>query len=230
MDTPLRLVLIEDHSALRQMLLRLLKGAGHQVRGYACVEDFDDDPGIEPVDVFILDVNLPGEDGLSLCARLRASSPRIGLIVLSGLVEPEQMGKGYRSGADLYLPKPFHADTLLPALQSLAHRVCTHPIDNTASVVLDERLSQLHGPDTQVRLNPIECRLLIAFARAPQQQLASWQLAEVLGMDEAQEHKSVVESRMSRLRKKLLSAGYPAQTLSAEYGLGYRLTLPVKLI
>ena len=230
MVTPLRLVLIEDHTALRQVVLRLLKGAGHRVRGYRCVEDFEDDPAVEPVDIFILDVNLPGEDGLSLCARLRASSPRLGLVVLSGLAEPEQIGRGYRSGADLYLPKPFHAETLLPALESLSQRVCANPIDTELRLALDERNSHLQGPVEPVRLSHTERNLLIAFARSPDQRLASWQLAEVLGMDEEHDHKSLVETRMSRLRKKLLAAGYPTDCLRAEYGQGYRLTLPITLI
>lgn len=66
-----------------------------------------------------LDVNLLlGEAGLSLVARLRASSSRLGLIVL-GLAEPEEMGKGYRSGVHMYLPRTFLANPLLRSLESL---------------------------------------------------------------------------------------------------------------
>lgn len=230
MATSLSLVLIEDNTALRQALVILLKGAGHRVRDYACVEDFDDDPTIELVDIFILDVGLPGENGLSLCVRLRSSSPRVGIVMLSGLAEPDQMGRGYHSGADLYLPKPFHAATLLPALESLAQRVRQHPISTGIHLVMDERHGYLHGPMAQVRLNATECDVLIAFGRASDQRLPSWRLAEVAGVDEHHDQKSMVESRMSRLRKKLLSAGYPPDCLHAEYGQGYRLTLPIRLV
>ncbi|MFM2007743.1 MAG: DNA-binding response regulator [Pseudomonadota bacterium] len=228
MATPLSLVLIENDDPLRQVLVRLLEPAGYRVHAYGCVEDFDDDLTIEPVDLFLLDVQLPGESGLALCERLRATHPWVGIAILSGLVDANDLAHGYRKGADLYLAKPLHAETLLPALANLAQRVgASHHTAKDTQLRLDPQRAVLIGQSDEIQLNLAQSQLLIALSRAPQQRLATWQIVELFGLNPEKDNKLLIEQRLSRLRRKLDAVGCKPDALQACYGEGYRLTLPI---
>jgi Response regulators consisting of a CheY-like receiver domain and a winged-helix DNA-binding domain len=227
---PTRLVLIEDDAPLRRVLTRVLADAGYRVHAYGCVMDFDDDLRREPVDLFLLDVQLPGESGLSLCQRLRQHYPRAGLAILSGQISQEEIALGYGSGADVYLTKPLHTDTLLSALVNLARRsAASQPLAATSGLQLDIAHSRLLGPGGQVRLNLAQCQLLQALALAPQHRLSTWQLTEVMGLILEGHPKGPLEQRISRLRAKLAAVGADPNTLQPIYGDGYRLTAPLKI-
>ena len=84
MDTSsprLNVVLVEDHDVLRQLLTQALEEAHHAVVALSCAEELEDVAAGQPVDVFLVDLNLPGEDGLSLTERLRAAYPLAGIII-----------------------------------------------------------------------------------------------------------------------------------------------------
>ena len=109
MDTAiprLNIVLVEDHDILRQMLQQALQEAGHQVVALSCAEELEDVAGGQPADVFLIDLNLPGEDGLSLTERVRAAYPLAGLIVVTARSALQDKLEAYARGAYLYLTKP----------------------------------------------------------------------------------------------------------------------------
>ena len=103
MDARLNVVVVEDHAVLRKVTAELLRQEGHHVTALACAEDLEDQAGAPHADLFIIDINLPGEDGLSLAARLRAVHPELGIIMLTGRDQPQGMTAGYRTGADQHL-------------------------------------------------------------------------------------------------------------------------------
>lgn len=230
MVAPTRLVLIEDDAPLRRVLTRVLADAGYRVHAYGCVMDFDDDLRREPADLYLLDVQLPGESGLSLCQRLRQHHPRAGLAVLSGQVSPEDIARGYGSGADLYLTKPLHTDTLLSALDNLCRRIAPgRSLAETPGLQLDVAHSCLLGPGGEVRLNQAQCQLLQALALAPSNKLAAWQMVEVMNIRLEASAKNPLEQRISRLRAKLATVGADPNILQPIYGEGYRLTAALKI-
>jgi DNA-binding response OmpR family regulator len=231
MGFPLSLVLIEDNGPLRRVLTRLLENEGFRVHAYGCVEDFDDDLQLELVDLFLLDVQLPGESGLSLCQRLRQHHPRAGIAILSGRDSREEIALGYLSGADVYLPKPLHAEALLAAITNLAHRVePNHALSDTPVLRLDPYRSILQGPSDQIHLNLTQYQLVLALARAPNQKLETWKIVELFGLNPLKDNKLVVEQRLSRLRRKLAAVGCTPAALQVCYGEGYRLTVPIRLV
>ena len=228
MDTRLNIVLVEDHGALRRATAHLLSQEGHRVTALSCAEELEDVTGTTDADLFILDLNLPGEDGLSLARRLRSAHPDLGIIMLTGRDQPEDMTAGFGQGADQYLLKPIEPRTLLAAIEALTRRI--KPSARTRHPITIDRANQsLIGPNIQTRLTASEIDLLTAINRAPGQRLAHFQVAEFLGQSEDHYNKASLEVRLTRLRKKLIEAGAPTDCLKVIRNEGYQLCVPLEI-
>ena len=83
MATQLNLVVVEDNNDLRTLLSSALRKDGHHVTALSCAEELEDQAGSDHADAFLIDINLPGEDGLSLAQRIRKTHPLVGIIILS---------------------------------------------------------------------------------------------------------------------------------------------------
>ena len=228
MDTPLNIVVVEDHADLREATVAALCSMGHDARGVDCAEALDDELGAFRADLLVLDLNLPGEDGLSLARRIRAAEPGIGIIMVTGRTQLNDRMRGYGSGADIYLPKPASVEELGAAIQALARR-----IRPTASVQdgisLNPVTLQLQGPQQLVDVSDHESTLLLALSKAKDHRLESWQLMELSNSAMEEQSKAVLEVQIARLRKKLEQAGAPTPTIKAIRGSGYQLCIAVQI-
>ncbi len=227
MDTALSIVLVEDHAALRRVTAEVLRQEGHRVTELACAEDMEDEFGAQPADLFIIDLSLPGEDGLSLAGRLRAVQPGLGIIMLTARDQAEDMVAGFVTGADLYLVKPVDTQVLLAAIGALSRRFRS---SSGEDVLRLESLSlHLRGVQGESHLSSGEARVLTGLARAPGQRLALFQVAELMGQSVEGFNKASLEVRMARLRKKLIEVGAPAGCLKALRNEGYQLCLSIHI-
>ena len=229
----LNLVLVEDHDILRELLKRALEEAGHQVVALSCAEELEDEAQGQPADVFLIDLNLPGEDGMSLSERIRASYPLAGLIMVTARSGLKDKLEGYARGADLYLTKPIEVPELCAAVAALGRR--RQRVDDLLlqqqKLTLSQQQMTLSGTDgIPVRMTSAEVAILVAFSRAPGQRLEYWQIAETLQLDLQNYPKSSLEVRIVRLRKKLVEAGAPSNGVEAVRGHGYQLCTPVQVI
>jgi DNA-binding response OmpR family regulator len=228
MPTPLNIMVVEDHDALREVTIEALSQRGHNVRGVDCAEALPDEPGLFPIDLLVIDLNLPGEDGLSLAARIRAAQPDIGIIMVTARNQVRDRMVGYDSGADIYLTKPTSADELIAAVRALARRIC--PVDQSASALtLNLDATVLQGPQGRSSLSSHESAILAAFVRAKDHVLETWQLIALTEKDVTEANKKALEVQIVRLRKKLQQAGAPEPTIKAIRGQGYRLCVKVGL-
>lgn len=224
----LNLVLIEDNIDLRKLLTHTLQSMGHHVLAQDSVEEFLEQRGTVDVDVYLVDLNLPGEDGLSFVRRLRSASPDVGIIVLTARDGLNDRVMGYDCGADLYMVKPIHMPELLAALRRYArHKGCDASALNSTPLKLSK--GRLQGSLGQVRLSYDETILLEGLVRAPGQKLATWQLACLLEADLDEIFKSNLPVRMARLRKKLRGAGADESSLQPLRNFGYQLTTKILL-
>lgn len=229
MSSSLSIVIVEDNDDLRELTADALRAQGHQVCALACAEAVDEALGAAPADVFLIDLNLPGEDGLSLAQRIRRAQPLVGIIIISARAELTDKVVGYDSGADVYLPKPVPLEELSAALKSFARRRQAQRIDSRLpGGPLRLEGQHLQGPSGSVKLTHAEEVLLTAFARAPGGRLESWQLAELLGSDLEHFNKSSLELRIVRLRKKLSQAGATGPLIESLRSVGYQLMVPVQ--
>ncbi len=231
MAAHLSIVLVEDNDDLRELTADALRDEGHRVVALSCAEELEDQARGVAADVFLIDLNLPGEDGFSLSRRIRQVHPLVGIIIISARSDLQDKVVGYDSGADWYLPKPVPFAELSAALKSFARRRQAHQVD-TVMPAGGLRLQQraLHGPVGSVRLTPAEENLLTALARAPSGRLENWQLLELFGLDNADVSKTSLEVRITRLRKKLSQVGAQGLCLESIRGIGYQLNVPVQVI
>ncbi len=231
MDSQLSIVLVEDHDALRELTTEALEELGHQVTALTCAEELEDASKAIPTDLFILDLNLPGEDGISLSRRIRNSHPKVGIIILTARSTSKDKVIGYESGADLYITKPVDREELIAAIKSLTRRQ-VEMRDQSTSGPLRLLVSNLEltGPKAKTKVSAAEASLLTAFSRAPSGRLEIWQMAEILHQDLSEISKSSLEVRIVRLRKKMVEVGGQARAIESIRGVGYQCLIPIKVL
>lgn len=231
MAAHLSIVLVEDNDDLRELTADALREEGHRVVALSCAEELEDQARGVAADVFLIDLNLPGEDGFSLSRRIRQVHPLVGIVIISARSDLQDKVVGYDSGADCYLPKPVPFAELSAALKSFARRRQAQQVDTVMpSGGLRLRQRALHGPVASVRLTPAEENLLTALARAPLGRLENWQLLELFGLDSADVSKTSLEVRITRLRKKLTQVGAQGLCLESIRGIGYQMNVPVQVM
>ena len=227
----MNIVVVEDNDNLRETVVELLGAQGHNVRGLGCAEDLDDAAAQVAIDLLVVDLNLPGEDGLSLTRRLRRAQPGLRVLMMTSRRELPDKVQGYESGADIYLTKPMSLEELTAAVLALGRqlqpgqgRAQTAPV-----LALRAGVLQAQGPAGTVKLNADEVALLCALARATDQRLGHWQLLEAMALGVSDANLGKLRLRMMRLRNKLATLGFEGPVLQALRGDGYLLCLPTEL-
>lgn len=228
MPNSLNIVVVEDHDALREVTVEALSQRGHHVRGVDSAEALPDEPGLLPIDLMVIDLNLPGEDGISLAARIRAAQPDIGIIMVTARSQLRDRLVGYDSGADIYLTKPTSTDELIAAIGALTRRIKPQAAEQH-DLSINLAALTLHGPLAKASLSSHEAAQMVAFVRAKDQQLEIWQLIALTDKEVTDASKKALEVQIVRLRKKLLQCGAQEPTIKAIRGQGYKLCLKVAL-
>ena len=230
MDTGLNIIVVEDNDELRDATVDALRAEGHQVLGLDCAEALPEEASWRHVDLMVVDLNLPGEDGLALTQRLRSIQPDIGIIMVTARGLSTDKRRGYACGADIYMTKPVALDELTAAIQNLSHRLKPEVVP-VARLTLNLRRHILHCPnETEVQLSSQESALLAAFGRAAEWRLETWQLIEILEKDSAEDPKAAVEILIARLRKKLLQAGCAELVIKSIRSWGYQMSGQLHLV
>jgi len=234
MEKLLRIGIVEDNDDLRDSLAEVLGSLGHLVTPFTCAEDTADSTVTEALDVMLLDLNLPGEDGRSLAARLKRVQPRLRVIMMSTRTAVNERVRGYEVGADLYLPKPVSESELIAAVGAISRRIASEAREDarcrSALLQLDVQTLELRCADSTVPINAVESALLLALARAPGQRLQLWQLLQATGEDTTEATLSNLPVRITRLRGKLIRAGCPAGALKALRNSGYQLCVELEAL
>jgi DNA-binding response OmpR family regulator len=227
------IILVDDNLRLSHELSLVLQAADWTVR---CADDGESlraQMAQKVPAIVVLDLNLPGEDGISLCQWLRKTYPQIGIVMLTARVMGIDRTRGYVAGADIYLTKPTRSEELLAVIGNLWRRS-----QLTASVAgsLQELPWTLHlkalrllSPQTDMlSLTPTECALLQKLASA--NDVCTYaQLSDVMGSDGLNDilEKARMEVVVSRLRKKLASFSGQSFQIKTSHGQGYKLTSPL---
>lgn len=228
MDSTLHLVIIEDNDDLRDAMLDALSQDNIHVVALDSAEAFTESPDLPQLDIAIIDLNLPGEDGLTLTQRLRSTHPNLGIILATARSALGDKTDGYAAGADLYLTKPIALDELRAAIYALQRRLTAgQAISHVPK--FDPRRMLITRPDGAViQLNARETALLMAFVRAPHHRLETWQIAEVLYPTE-DFSKSALELHITRTRKKIASLAEDDSAIKAIRNYGYQLCIELHI-
>ena len=171
----MRVLVVDDERAVRESLRRALELEGYQVELAADGEDALERLGADPADAAILDVLMPGIDGLEVCRRLRADGNSVPVLMLTARAEVDSRVAGLDAGADDYLPKPFALAELLARLRALLRRAGNG--DDTGDVLrfsdleLDLGTREVRRGERAIDLTRTEFALLELFLRNPRQVL-----------------------------------------------------------
>jgi len=188
----------------------------------------------ERIDLIVLDVMLPGDDGLTLCRQLRASSD-LPVIMLTALGDDTERIIGLEMGADDYLAKPFNPRELLARIRGVLRRVGGAVSDSDsvrfADWILDRNARHLISPDgVVVNLSTGEYRLLEAFVEHPKRVLSRDQLMDILqGRDWGPFDRSI-DVQVSRLRRRLNDDARESALIKTVRGEGYLFTATVSRV
>ena len=199
--TPCRILVVEDDARLAATLERVLKAEGHDVETAADGNDALRRARERSVDLVVLDVMLPGLDGVAVCKRLRATSA-VPILMLTALGGTEQRVRGLDSGADDYLVKPFAYEELLARTRALLRRAAPLERLRFADVRLEPSSHSAWRGDRPLELTTTEFDLLQHFIRHPRQVMSREQLIDAVWKGEP-ESDNVVAVYVGYLRQKL---------------------------
>jgi len=228
----MRIAVVEDDPLLRQEIALHLKKIGFTAFELNNGKGLDDLLSSEIIDALILDLNLPGEDGLSIAKRIRLIHPKMGIIMLTARSALIDRLKGYESGADVYLSKPIASEELVATLLSLNNRITNQNKQDTYTLDLPNR--QLLGKETwqKVSLTDHEKMVLLFLIQAKDQTASSEALCSLLNFKEDEyARKRSLESMLSRLRKKIASIDILDNEVAIKsiWGVGYQLCLKIAI-
>jgi two-component system response regulator MprA len=199
--TTSRILIVEDDPRLAATLQRVLLAEGHDVEvagdGNEALRRARD----RPFDLVVLDIMLPGLDGISVCKRLRATGP-IPILLLTALGGTEERVRGLDSGADDYLVKPFAYEELLARTRALLRRTAPAQRLGFADLRLEPASHTAWRGDRALDLTVTEFDLLQHFLRHPRQVLSREQLIDAVWKGEA-DSDNVVAVYVGYLRQKL---------------------------
>lgn len=220
------ILVVDDDASLRAALSDYLSDAGYAARAADGGVAMDVAIAEAKPDLVILDVMMPGEDGLAVCRRLHGVIP---VLMLSAMGETMDRIIGLECGATDYLPKPFQPRELLARVRAILRRPAPHveageelrPIA-FEGWALDAEARRLTDPDgTSVEMTSGEFSLLLAFFRSPGRILSRDQILESTHGPLAENFDRAVDLSVSRLRRKLERPGQP-MLIETVRGIGYR--------
>jgi len=224
-----RVLVVDDDEVARELLRGVLERAGHEVR-----EAADGRAGLRelyarPTDLVILDVSMPELDGWATLERIRDLGDVPVLMLTASGSELERV-RGLRGGADDYVIKPFGHQELAARVQALLRRAGPRETeqqtyaDSLLSIDVAQRAVSYRG--REVRLTPLEFRLLEAFVRNPNQVLSRDQLLELVWGDAYGASPEQVKLYVGYLRRKLDPQNPGATPIETVRGFGYRYRRP----
>lgn len=226
---------VEDDSLLRGELQYHLSSHGFSVHAVNSGSALDDVMSQQAIDLFVLDLNLPGENGLSICRRLRQTLPRAGIVIVTARAALQDRLLGYeQGGADFYLTKPISPNELVLVLKSLGRRMNLDTEVNEWRLSLRDRTLKGPEPDQKLRLTFREKALLVALTQASEHTLPSGDLCDLLMGDQTDElmSKHALEELIARLRKKFKNVQGPdaEPAIKTAWGVGYQLCVEIRLV
>ena len=220
----MRVLIVEDEVKLAKLLRAGMRRKGIVADVAVRGEDALWMAGSTPYDALVLDLRLPGIDGLETCRRLRRDGVRTPILMLTVHDEVERRVAALDGGADDYVTKPFNFHELLARLRALVRRggVEHEPVLRVGELRLDPAGRRAWRGEEELELSAKEFTLLEAFMRNPGRVLSRQRLLEC-GWDFAYENRSNVVASYVRLLRDKVDRPFGASSIETVRGAGYRL-------
>ena len=220
-----RILAVDDELQILRALKVVLRSAGYTVLTAPNMDEALDLAALSPIDAAIIDLLLPGGDGIELCRRLREWSS-MPIIILSAIGDEEEKVRALRSGADDYVTKPFGPQELVARLEAVLRRVSPEPehsLISTDGLEVDLAAHLVRHDGVVVHLTPTEFELLRMFVRNPGRLLTHRMLLSDVWGPEYADDVTVLRGQIANLRRKLEpDGGRRRHYIRTEPGIGYR--------
>lgn len=214
-----RIMIVEDEPELAELVADYARAAGYTPQVFGDGAEALAAIRHEAPALVVLDLMLPGLDGLSVCRALRAFS-EVPVVMVTARVEEIDRLLGLDAGADDYLCKPFSPRELMARIKAILRRSGASLPARTLQIDEAARAIRLH--DGLLDLTPSEFAILAALARRPGQVLSRAQLLDAARADSLDATDRAIDSHIKNLRRKIEAAAPGLEAIRSIYGLGYR--------
>jgi two-component system OmpR family response regulator len=241
MDTaPSHVLVVDDDTGVRSLVTEYLSQNDFRVTAVGTGKEMMSVLATEAIDLIVLDLKLPGEDGLTLARKVRETS-NISIIMVTGRLEEADRVMGLELGADDYVTKPFSPRELLARIRAVMRRYQSPEAlpgrddglraYRFAGWELNVRLHRLTSPTgKQVPLTNGEFSLLVAFLSSPQRVLNRDQLLDLSRLHSTEVYDRSIDVQILRLRRKIEADPADPQLIRTERGAGYVFCAPVATV
>lgn len=225
-----KILIVDDDLRLRQLLERYLRDQGFSARAVEGAEEMDRVMAREYYDLLVLDLMMPGEDGLAICRRLRGAKSDIPIIMLTAKGDDVDRIAGLELGADDYLPKPFNPRELLARLNAILRRIDfdggrgVRPDSlqlKVGGVVLNGARQTVRVEDREVELSSTEFKILKALMERPNTVLTRDQIMDMAQGKDFMAFDRSIDVHISKLRVKLEADPKSPKRIRTVWGSGY---------
>ncbi len=227
------IAVVDDHPQIRELLVRYLGSHGYRVSEADSAAAFRRLMERSSLDLVVLDVMMPGEDGISLCRDLRATS-QVPVIFLTAVSEDSDRILGLEMGADDYLTKPFNPRELLARIKAVLRRANSLPVQRATvptgririgGLTVDMERREVIGADGVASpLSTAEFRLLGVFISHPGMVLTRDELLDITQGRAAEAWDRSIDNQVSRLRRKIEANPRNPELIITHWGGGYSFT------
>lgn len=219
-----KILVVEDEKEMAETVAHVLRSEHHVVEVALSGDEALDMLRVSQYDLLVLDLNLPGADGLEICKTIRHQKRPVSILMVTGRKTIEEKERGLDLGADDYLTKPFHLKELQARVRALLRRT---PVDNSHLIVvknisLDQRQHIVTKDGVVIKLLPTEFSLLEFFMTHLDRVFTSAQIIEQVWPQDTDATDRAVTSCLNRLRAKL-SEGEKFDLIETLYNEGYRM-------
>lgn len=225
MPFPSEICIVDDDEDFAVFLADYLMLKGCRCTVFTSAEDLLGKSDFEKYDFFILDLGLPGIDGIDLTALVRGRS-NAGILIISGRLGPDAFNSALAAGADMFINKPVRFDQVQQATQSIWRRY-SDPRARSGSWVLTRDLTHLQSPTgAEVPLSPYEGRLMDKLRQAEGSAVSRADLAEAASGSGKEDSRNL-DASFFRLRRKIEREAKQQSPFRTVHGVGYQLVEPI---
>lgn len=219
----MRILVVEDDSRIARDLSAALESAGYVVDRERDGEEAWFKGDTEDYAAVVLDLGLPGMDGLSILKRWRSSGRAFPVLILTARGSWRERVEGIDAGADDYLPKPFQVEELLARLRAILRRAAgrASPVIEVGPLALDSRQMRVTVNGSPVNLSPQEYRLVRYLMHNAGRVVTQLELTEHLYAQDFERESNAIEVLVGRVRRKL-----GVDVIETRRGFGYVINLP----
>lgn len=222
-------LIVEDEPKIAELLKKYLENAGYKTHWIADGNTASTWLQNNPVELVLLDLMLPGKDGLDICKELRQRSPQPPIIMLTARAEEIDRLLGLELGADDYICKPFSPREVMARIKAVLRRTTlpTHPVSqltilSAAGMQLDRERLSVQVADQQVILTLVEFELLETLQSYPGRIFSRQQLMERVYPDNRIVSDRTIDSHIKKLRKKINALNPEHDFIHSVYSVGYK--------